>query len=117
MKDDIEIKNAVITSARFDTERGLSAWIMLDYGVGGQGFGGWLLYAPKGWKAHNSPGDLCGHFIWRVMEVAEVSEWSHLRGKTVRAKAKGGRVQAIGHIVKDDWFDPEEEFKELQETA
>lgn len=108
-----EIKNAVITDVRFDTERGLSAWVMLDYGGSGQGFGGHMLYAPKGWAAHNCGGDLTGHFIYRVLEIAEAEDWSRLKGKTVRARIEGGFVEALGHIIKDDWFCPRSEFDEL----
>jgi hypothetical protein len=113
----VETKNAVITGASFDTERGLSAWVHLDYGGSGQGFGGYLLYAPEGWRAHASPVNYAGHFIYRVLEVAGASDWSKLAGKTVRVKADFGKVHALGHIVKDDWFDPEQEFKRLRETT
>lgn len=113
--DNVEIKNAVITDVRFDVERGLSVWITLDYGGSGQGFGGYLLYAPKGWVAHNKGGDFTGHFIWRVLETAGVEEWSKLVGCTIRVKATFGKVEAIGHIIKDKWFNPSEEFQQLLE--
>ncbi len=112
---EIETKNAVIDSAQFDTERGLSAWVYLDYGGSGQGFGGFLLYAPTGWRANTNPVNFAGHFIWRVLEVAGVNDWSKLPGRTVRVKAGFGCVHAIGHIVKDDWFNPKEEFATLME--
>lgn len=110
----MQIRNAVIESVRFDTERGLSAWVTLNYGGSGQGFGGYLLYAPKGWKAHNHGGDFTGHFIYRVLEIAGVDDWSKLVGRTVRVKSDHSAVQAIGHIVKDEWFDPSEEFREME---
>jgi hypothetical protein len=110
----IEEKNAVIDDVRFDTERGLSAWVYLDYGnAGKQGFGGYLLYAPKGWADHGNKGNFAGHFIWRVLEIAGVDDWAKLKGKTVRVRAEHNKVHAIGHIVKDDWFYPSEEFKAL----
>lgn len=114
---EIGVRNAVITDARFDTERGLSAWIYLDYGGTGQGFGGWLLYGPKGWRAHGDAGNYAGHFIWRVLEIAGVDDWSKLKGKTVRARGSWDKVEAIGHPVKDDWFDPAVEFAQLKEAA
>lgn len=109
-----ETKNAVIESAKLNTERGLSAWLSLDYGGSGQGFGGWLLYAPKGWAAHAEPVNYAGHFIWRVLEIAGVDDWAKLTGKTVRVRATWDHVEAIGHIVKDDWFDPKVEFAALR---
>jgi hypothetical protein len=111
--DKPEIKNAVIESAKFDTERGLSAWVYLDYGGTGQGFGGYILYAPKGWKANSQAGNYAGHFIWRVLEIAGVTDWEKLKGRTIRVKASHGKVHAIGHIVKDDWFDPSEDFNAI----
>ncbi len=114
MTDDIEIVNAVIESAKFDTERGLTAWVFLDYGGSCQGFGGYALYGPSDWKMHTQPGNFAGHFIWRVMEIAEVTEWAQLKGKTVRVKKRGfsSPIIAIGHIIKDDWFDPKVEFNQ-----
>lgn len=111
---DITIKNAVIESARFDTERGLSAWLTLDYGGSGQGFGGYMLYLPKGWKYHGESGNYAGHFIWRVLEIAGVDDWSKLPGRTIRVKAEHSKVHAIGHIVKDDWFDPAADFAKMK---
>lgn len=111
---EIEVKNAVITGARFDTERGLSAWIDLDYGGSGQGFGGYLLYIPKDWKHSGNQKNYAGHFIYRVLEVAGVDEWAKLKGKAVRVRASYDGVHAIGHIIRDDWFDVKAEFAELR---
>jgi hypothetical protein len=110
----LEIKNAVIESARFDTERGLSAWLTLDYGGAGQGFGGYLLYLPKDWKHHGEPGNYAGHFIWRVLEIAGVDDWAKLPGRTIRVKSEHSKVHAIGHIVKEDWFNPSEDFEKIR---
>jgi len=107
--------NAVITSATLSSEDHgvLSSWIHLDYGGSSQGFGGYALYLPKNFKHHDKHGlNLAGHFIWRVMEVAGVHNWSDLKGKTVRVRQNHSKVQAIGHIVKDDWFDPQKDFSE-----
>jgi hypothetical protein len=114
---DVETRNAVIESARItnDDHGLLSAWIALDYGGSGQGFGGYSLYLPKGFT-HSDPSgpNYAGHFIWRVMEIAGVSEWSRLAGKTVRARCEHSKVRAIGHIVKDDWFNPSDDFKLME---
>jgi hypothetical protein len=113
-----EIKNAMIESAVItnDDHGLLSAWLGLDYGGSGQGFGGYALYLPKGFIHHAPSGpNFAGHFIWRVMEIAGVSRWDQLKGKTIRVKAEHSAVRAIGHIVKDDWFDPAQDFKEMKE--
>jgi len=108
----METKNAVIKSADLDaTEHGLlSGWLNLDYGDSGQGFGGWALYLPKSFK-HHSIMSHAGHWIWRVMEIAGVTRWEDLPGKTIRVRATFSSVEAIGHICKDDWFCPADDFK------
>jgi len=116
---EIEVRNAIITSATItnDDHGLLSAWLGLDYGGAGQGFGGYALYLPSNFKHHNPAGpNYAGHFIWRVMEVAGVSEWSKLVGKTIRVRCSHAKAHAIGHIVKDDWFDPEEDFRTWKGT-
>lgn len=113
-----EIRNAIIRGATInDADRGLlTAWLELDYGGTGQGFGGFALYLPKSYSNHTLLSH-AGHFLWRCMEVAEVASWDKLAGKTIRVKLDppgfGGKIVAIGHIVKDDWFNPTVDFKEL----
>lgn len=120
MSDGPCILNAVIKSAIIDTgERGaLTAWLTLDFGGSGQAFGGYALYLPKSF-AHHQQLSHAGHFIFRVMEVAGVDRWSDLTGKTVRAKKtnKWGHILAIGHIVKDDWFNPSADFAAIKEPT
>jgi len=114
--DGLELCNAVIVSAeiRNDDHGLLTAWLNLKYEVYSQSFGGYGLYLPKSFKHHTleSP---AGHFIWRVMEIAGVSEWSELPGKTIRVKRNHCGVWAIGHIIKDDWFCPQRDFAALRE--
>jgi len=115
MNKSIEPRNAVIESALItsDDHGLLSAWLMLDYGGCVQGFGGFALYLPNGF-AHHELKSVAGHFIWRVMEVAGVTEWSKLKGRTIRVRGDHSGIDAIGHIVKNDWFCPSEDFAEEQ---
>ena len=114
LKDGV-VSNAIIESAEITSgaQGRLSAWVHLNYGGSGQGFGGYALYLPKSFTHHNLM-SVAGHFIWRVMEIADVTEWSKLKGKTVRVKGTWGGVDAIGHIVKDDWFYPSVDFKSCE---
>lgn len=105
------IHNAIITSATMssDDHGFLSSYVHLDYGGMCQGFGGYVLYLPKDCRHHELK-SVAGHWIWRVMEIAGVTEWSKLQGKTIRADIQNGLIAGIGHIVKDDWFYPKKDF-------
>lgn len=105
------IVNAAIRSASLsNADNGvLSSFVYLDYERSGQGFGGFVLYRGS---FSDSRFNYTGHWIWRCMEVAGVTEWADLPGKNIRAEIKGGRVYRIGHIIKDVWFCPSEEFGE-----
>jgi hypothetical protein len=107
-----EIKNAIIKSAKITSDdRGfLSVWLDLDYGGIGQGFGGWALYLPKSFKHHKQDGP-AGHFIYRCMEIAGVTEWSEMKGRTIRVKSSFEKISALGHIVNEDWFCPSDDFE------
>lgn len=112
MRGEPEIKNALIKSAQLSTaDHGiLSGWLHLDYGGSGQGFGGYVLSTPR-----LSGANYCGHFIWRCLEIAGVEEWSCLPGRTIRVRADYSKVHAIGHILKDDWFEPSKDFEKMKE--
>lgn len=49
------------------------------------------------------------------MQIAGVEEWEKLPGRTIRTKGGGlgTTLSAIGHIVKEDWFDPRQEFNDI----
>ena len=103
----MEVKNAVIKSARLTNEDHgcLVAWLSLDYGGSGQGFGGYCLYST------GKDGGSAGYFIDRCLKIAGVNEWSDLVGKTIRVKSEHRGVKSIGHILNDDWFTPDEDLE------
>lgn len=109
-----EIRNAKIRSASIQIEDHgmLTAWLDLDLGGSYQGFGGYGFdYRPKKERIFQPT---CGHFIRRCLEIADVTDWERLPGKTVRIRKNGGwnePITAIGHIVNDDWFEPKVEFE------
>lgn len=108
-----EIKNAVIESGVIDIHEGyLNCSLHLIYGDFHQSFGGWTLYLPKDYKHHRLESG-AGHFIYRVMEIAQVTKFNDLKGKSIRAQATSDKVYAIGHIIKEDWFCPSEDFASL----
>ncbi len=112
----MEIKNALISSVSIDDgDRGfLTAHLHLDYGDSGQSFGGYILYLSKEYTNHSASINYAGHFIFRCMQIAGVTAWDKIVGKTIRVKAEHIQVHAIGHIVKDDWFDPAKDFEMLK---
>lgn len=97
--------NAIITRTELSSaDHGLiSAWLYLDYGGSGQGVAGEIRL-----HARDLPG-----FIWRVLEIAGVTEWAQLKGRTIRVRSEHTKVHAIGHIVKDDWFYPSDDFEAM----
>lgn len=113
----METRNAIITrvSLEHDDHGILVGWVYLDYGGAQQGFGGYELYRPIGFNGFERQVNSAGHFIWRVMEVVGVFRWEELAGKCVRVKARNEGIEAIGHIVKDDWFEPRKEFETMIE--
>lgn len=109
----MDVLNAIIRRAELssDDHGVLSGWVHVDLGGSSQGFGGIVLYLPKAARNHRlmSP---AGHWIWRVMEVAGVTSWGDLPGKTIRIQKEdyNSPIVKIGHIVKNDWFCPSEDF-------
>jgi hypothetical protein len=94
----------------------LTAWLFLDYGWGGQGFGGYCLDNYDQENRVRVPTLVCGHFIMAVLRVVGVTKWEDIPGKYIRVDQDSGKVYRIGNIIKDEWFDPAEEFKQYREA-
>lgn len=119
----MKTQNAIIASVDISNEDHglLSAWVFLDLEYGSQGFGGHALYLPSSFKHANEGGNYAGHFIYRVLQIAGVGHWKDLPGKAVRIRhdvkgesTLGATIHSIGHITKNDWFDPKAEFEQLK---
>jgi hypothetical protein len=108
-----EVKNAVIKSATISNEDGfLNCCLDLDYGTLGQCFSGYVLYLPKSYRSHELK-SVAGHHIHRCMEIAGVSRFHELKGRTIRVCIVDGLIEAIGHIINDDWYCPRIDFKNI----
>lgn len=114
----MQIQNAVVRSTNLGVEDHgiMTAWLHLDYGGGGQGFGGWALDgapAERGVGSKRTPTVYCGLFIARVLEVTGAASWEKLPGTSVRVQREdgfNGRIVGLGHYLRDEWFEPEAEF-------
>lgn len=98
------IKAATIGTYDDDPNGFLTAGLTLDYGGGGQGFGGFALYRAEKF-------DVTGTFVARCMQIAGVTRWEHLVGKPIRVETdEKRRIVAIGHFLKDEWFNASKEL-------
>ena len=54
--------------------------------------------------------------IDHILKTTGVSSWEDLVGKFIRIETDGpgSRVTKIGNLIKDEWFDFEEFFKEVE---
>lgn len=54
-------------------------------------------------------------YIKGILKVADVDTWEELKGKYLRVKKDdSGKIIAIGNILEDKWFDPQELFKKTK---
>lgn len=85
----------------------LNYWLMIDGNGWSCGFGGYGLDGDSGF---------CSRAIHDVLKILEVSSWEELPNQYIRVKTEGlgGKILAIGHIIKDQWFSLIELQQELK---
>ena len=112
----LEVRNAIIegTSLSIDDHGCLSSWLHLTYGGSGQGFGGWSLGPLPESLCWPGNGNYAGVWIVKILQIAGVTEWSKLPGRPIRVRSQLNGVEAIGHILKNEWFSPRELFREME---
>lgn len=105
-----KIENAKITGTSLGPEdHGIfTAWVTVEGEGWGVGFGG---YAFDSWneKRKQRVGMSYGlEYIRRLMKTVGVERWEKLPGTYVRVETEGagGKCLRIGHVLKDQWFDP-----------
>lgn len=105
-----KIENALITGTTLGLEdHGIfSAYVAVEGEGWGVSFGG---YALDQWDESEKRriGTVFGmEFIAGVMHAVGVQSWEALKGKHCRIETEGwgGRALRIGHITKNQWFDP-----------
>lgn len=110
-----EIENGRIIEADIVFSRGfiLDCCLTIEFEGSGQGFGGYVLGGnPFDTSAvcarHDMQANLAADFIGGVMAVADVERFSQLVGKIIRVRRETpfGPIEAIGHPVKDRWYEP-----------
>ena len=98
--NDFGIINATIESTFLGMQdHGPTLWVNVDHEHGHQGFGGYGLR------------DYGERLILRILEVLEVDSWEKLPGMNCRVRGGSGGLTAIGHIVKNQWFCPKDEYE------
>jgi len=96
-----ETQNAVITSTMLGKEgHGIPSFmIRMDLqNNNSQGFGGYDLRHPNHHVA-----------VFEILDAVDVKRWEELVGTNVRIKGSFNKIDAIGHIVKDQWYTPNTE--------
>lgn len=110
------IRNAKIarTALGYEDHGIFTAMLYLEWGGGGQGFGGYGL--DQYVKDSDRIGTAAGlTFVMRCCETAGVATWEQLVGKHIRIEHDWSKIHRIGHITDDDkWFDPAAMFEEMR---
>ncbi len=93
----------------------LTCWLHIEGSGWGCGFGGHALdqYNPA-FKERR--GTAYGtQFIIEVLKVLEVSSWEKLKGTYCRVETEGlgGGIIRIGHLLKNQWFNPKDLAKKM----
>lgn len=117
------IENAIIEAVSLGAESHgiMTAYVTLKMDGGGVSLGGYALDTYDKTQQKRVPTVAMGVFVHGVLDAVECSDWSKLVGKPCRVKFDGesmwgAQVIAIGHFIKDRWFEPREAFKDVQRT-
>lgn len=108
--ENARIKNVSISMA----DHGCLTFGIIVEGCGwGCNIGGWTLghgYCGADYFDSTGAGLVA---MMKIMDVVGVEKWEDLQGKYIRVESDGwgSTIHKIGNILKDDWFDIREFFK------
>lgn len=119
------VTNVRITNTSLGMRGGapcMTCYLTLEWPGAGQGFGGYAMDEPVKRKGRfiRRRGTAFGmEFIARILEAIGVECWEDLKGKYCRIKhddlcSASSKIYAIGHIVDDKWFCPDELIASLK---
>jgi hypothetical protein len=104
------IKNARIRKASLGIEDHgiMTCMLYLDYQGSAQGFGGYSLDTYDD-TVKRRVGTAYGmEWIIRLLRAVGVDNWEDLVGQNVRVDGDYTKIKRIGHIIEENWFDPDE---------
>lgn len=106
-----EIINAIITGTKLGIEDHgmMTCMITCEGDHWGQGFGGYGLAVYDKAKDKEIGTAYGMEFVMRILEAVGVENWEDLKGTHVRIDKTHTKVLGIGHILKDQWFYPEDD--------
>ena len=103
MNDELIIENAVITYANITSEGNvLLSEIGVEYAKNGcQGIPAICLYNGN---REEKDGDFTGYFLNELLKTVGVKKFTDLVGKNVRIEHSWDRIEKIGNILENEWF-------------
>lgn len=116
----MKIENALIKSTHLGLEdHGIMSFMLdLELSVGCQGFGGWAMDEWSEGKQKRLGSAFGLECVRQILDVVGVDRWERLPGKHIRIRRNGdgwnARIDAIGHILEDKWFDPAKLYEEYK---
>ncbi len=100
MKDNTKTARIIDTFLGIDDHGIFTLGLTLEREVGIQGFGYHnLQYKKYGIK-----------YLRKILETLEADSWESLNGMYLRCYSENSLIKGIGHIVKDKWFNPEQDL-------
>lgn len=111
-----KIENGKITDTYLGEDHGcLTANLTIEGDGWGCGFGG---YALASWVDVQKPGCGAGAIVM-LLRTLDLQQWEQLSGTYVRVKTEGwgGKILAIGHVIKDQWFSFKDYFDDAKEET